>query len=465
MELIDSVALDGGEWSVIDQDGFTSEDDGVTQTLEVANHDFQANDRWLEIHDDKTWDLINPIGTIEESDMSDLTFPVDDLNSVNLQYSLDLTIQTAAGSGLQDSRAYIYEGLSGMNLPNQNTSDTNGEVSDTILSKIYSYAAASGLTISSRGDFALKVYRYSYSPFVAALSVNAAISQPVILLPDVGIDAASSGDAVDNGLGIQVRNPTNPGTLLAFTAGAGALSAGDSIEDLTSGATGIYVELADGDLTDTGKIFLNTRNATAFASGNNLSKQGGGWTGTAGVGRDYSWEVDCSGLSLQITYDYLAARMAQLNPSTIYRSAIEWGEDEQSQLVYFGVNGYYTERNVNLTEGVYASNKGAGTIDYLTADNGYQYTPPVQYTLSLVNLIEDSEVRIYRDSDGTELGGTESSTTSFDHNYTYTGADVDIYIHIHHLGYKWLRLDSVVLSNSDQTIPIQQIVDRDYENP
>jgi len=55
--------------------------------------------------------------------------------------------------------------------------------------------------------------------------------------------------------------------------------------------------------------------------------------------------------------------------------------------------------------------------------------------------------------------------TSFTYNYVYQGSDVDMFAVIFHTDFKEERLLNLVLSNTNQSIPIQQETDRVYLNP
>ena len=90
-----------------------------------------------------------------------------------------------------------------------------------------------------------------------------------------------------------------------------------------------------------------------------------------------------------------------------------------------------------------------------------------QKTLTLSNLQSDSEIRIYNRVAGkptTERDGVESSSTSFDHDYNFEGTDIPVIIVIFHLNFKDIRL-FIDLTGSDRDIPIQQQIDRSYDNP
>ena len=85
-------------------------------------------------------------------------------------------------------------------------------------------------------------------------------------------------------------------------------------------------------------------------------------------------------------------------------------------------------------------------------------------TLTISGLKAGSEVRVYRSSDLEELTGIESSETSFSWGFSVTGS-VTVEIAILHLEYQYMRLYDIVLSSSDVTIPVQQVKDRNYDNP
>jgi len=84
--------------------------------------------------------------------------------------------------------------------------------------------------------------------------------------------------------------------------------------------------------------------------------------------------------------------------------------------------------------------------------------------LTLTGLKTGSEVRILENGTTTELGGTESSGTSYTYVYTYApNTDVDIVIH--HVDYIYYRINNYTLGSSDVSLPIDQQRDRQYKNP
>ena len=112
---------------------------------------------------------------------------------------------------------------------------------------------------------------------------------------------------------------------------------------------------------------------------------------------------------------------------------------------------------VNLTLGSIASTYTGSLVTFLSSA-----------TLTIKGLQLNTEIRIYRTSDGGTLAGTEAVTTSdgegfykFDYAYTTTEA---IYIKIMHLEYEYQKI-SYSLPGSDSSIPVQQRVDRNYNNP
>lgn len=83
--------------------------------------------------------------------------------------------------------------------------------------------------------------------------------------------------------------------------------------------------------------------------------------------------------------------------------------------------------------------------------------------LTITGLKADSLVKIHRVSDGAELAGTPSSSTSFVYNFSYS-ADTPVKITVLHLEYDYLSIP-LTLTNSSITVPVQYRQDRVYANP
>lgn len=90
---------------------------------------------------------------------------------------------------------------------------------------------------------------------------------------------------------------------------------------------------------------------------------------------------------------------------------------------------------------------------------------PITYTLTLSGLRIGTEVRIYTSGTSTQLAGIESTTLDeFSYTYVYTGVSyVDIIIMS--LNYQYISFKNYALGASNNTIPIQQAIDRNYNNP
>lgn len=85
-------------------------------------------------------------------------------------------------------------------------------------------------------------------------------------------------------------------------------------------------------------------------------------------------------------------------------------------------------------------------------------------TLTLTGIAANSEVRVIRISDTTELGGQETvNTGSYVFTHSLGGTVVDIYI-INN-AYQWYSIRSYTLANENASIPVSQIPDRQYANP
>lgn len=102
-----------------------------------------------------------------------------------------------------------------------------------------------------------------------------------------------------------------------------------------------------------------------------------------------------------------------------------------------------------------------GKYDYSIT---FSMTEDILPTLTLTGLQSSSEVRIFTHGTTTELAGIENSGTSFSWQYTYA-ASTYVDIVIMHLNYQYYRIENLLLTSSDTSIPVQQIADRVYTNP
>jgi len=87
-------------------------------------------------------------------------------------------------------------------------------------------------------------------------------------------------------------------------------------------------------------------------------------------------------------------------------------------------------------------------------------------TLSLINLQTGTEVHVYNTATDLELAGSEATAGStFDYDYTWTGSDYNVYITVLKTGYQWIRYSDQTLGQDGLTIPVFQLLDRNYLNP
>ena len=455
--------------------GFSSLDDGVTETLEVRNCTFVGNSPNVTIFADKNWNFVNPV--LWEATGSQIVFNADDLNTGSLKYSLDVNTAQPDGTLLSGSRVYVYEGLVNQDLPTDNRqgTDANGDSSSDVLTQRYTYPG-SVFTTQSFGDFALKVYNYNYNPFVTSVTFDEAKVFGVTLTTDNNITETTQADAITSGSGIVLERhgpgetDTRPMKVIHYDGGVGAVpQVGEFIGGLTSTASGTLVEYI-GTATE-GTLVIELWDGTEFTNNEDLTGSITTFSASADLSgggqsfyQEYTWEVSCSSKDLTVVYDYAYAKIAEASPDADWLNVIEWGEDEQSNLIYFDGTGYNTERNANLAEGVWLSHVGLGTISYMTSDAGVQYIPPVQYSFTLTGLIAGTEVRIFNSDTNEEIDGVESSSATFSYTYVYT-SDIPIFVVVFNLNYKDIRLTGLTLSNGNQSIPIQQQFDRNYLNP
>lgn len=118
-------------------------------------------------------------------------------------------------------------------------------------------------------------------------------------------------------------------------------------------------------------------------------------------------------------------------------------------------------KGVRIVDG---SGNGIAGFTRFQADDGTYYQPPVSATFELTNLKNNTEVRVYKVSDMSELAGQENVTTgTFSYSYIWS-SDIPVFVSIVSIGYQNLQINST-LTATGTSIPIQQIIDRQYLNP
>ena len=86
-------------------------------------------------------------------------------------------------------------------------------------------------------------------------------------------------------------------------------------------------------------------------------------------------------------------------------------------------------------------------------------------TLTLTGLVSASEVRIYSAGTTTELAGIENSSTTFQYDFDFDDAGNLVDIVVHHVDYVYYRIEDFPLPTTNTSLPIDQQIDRVYDNP
>ena len=126
---------------------------------------------------------------------------------------------------------------------------------------------------------------------------------------------------------------------------------------------------------------------------------------------------------------------------------------------------------INSNSAAVFNNSGGAIIinissgDVPTIRNGTSATTTIVASANFVvtGLISGSEVHIYRTSDLVALYDNESTGTSL--TWEYNADNTNVYMTFLKPGYKWIRLDNLVLSSAGVEILLQPLTDPGYNNP
>lgn len=294
----------------------------------------------------------------------------------------------------------------------------------------------------------------------------------------------------DSGSGAAVVNSATGGTNLshkaiAYDAGTGSVpTIGETITVANAGAdtTGEVRDFAG----DAVSGILLLENWNGVAPDNNVLATGGTSTfsadtdttgGGSSVDEEFFWYIDADTKSMTATYDYLAARMAEDTLLLNFEDVHLWGHLEHAAIMFSGTAGFFTNRNVADTQGVWIGNRGGGTTDFFTSDDGTEVTLPVQVNLTFTGLRDNTEVRVYTAGTTTELAGVENATDGSSDNRSVTfslAASISVDIRFAHgiaadgnvyrvpdrnsiLAFTWPTVTS--------SLPITQVLDRNFDDP
>lgn len=438
--------------------------DTTTETLEIEGVIFSGVTDLINVRNNKTWNVIDPVWSA--TTYTDFVWVGSTSNAVNDRRSIKATVQTPAGTKLQNANVIVYEGTQLDDLVLELNTDTNGYAADSFIYK----AHATNSSTTTYGAHALRVDNWLYVPFVAAQTSTEAFNGVVTLLSDSNISETTQATAKTNGSGITWNEDTNPSSIIAYTGGSGTLSVGDTVTGGTSTADGVVTKIVSGDST-AGTVHLKTRDANNFSGTEGLSN-GTGWTATltSGSQQDFSIWIDGDTKTLQVIYDYLAALTSENTLTSTGELIHEWGRDSQGRALYATGSSFYTERS--NAKGIFISDYGAGTVDYFTDDTGTTWTPPSTTTVTFTGMKDNSEVRVYLTGTSTAVAGIEDATsgTTDDRSFAWSttaSTVVDYVIHCFQPGdeiYESIRVEGYTVPASNTSIAIQQRLDRNAEN-
>ena len=118
---------------------------------------------------------------------------------------------------------------------------------------------------------------------------------------------------------------------------------------------------------------------------------------------------------------------------------------------------------VNTSSGSITINRIGGTLPSIRAAAGVTVDLVTAANFVVTGLITGSEVHIYRTSDMVALYDNESTGTTL--TWAYNANDTNVYMTFVKPGYKWIRLDNLVLSAAGVDILLQPLADPGYNNP
>lgn len=428
LRILDTLGHDQDRFAVIGGYGLSSDQPTVTSQSYVATQSNQDVEIDPGFTDGQVWTFIDPDFS-ENADAPKIDWfevGTDGVGEVREEFSYALTVINPDGSAVSGASIHVYEATDD-DFPVDNITDTDGMLAGQILSRTWVDGASGDSPTETEGPFTERVLKYGKTPVEQAIAVSAAIAKQVTLVDDPGITISES-EALSlstTDQAIRVQKLTNPDSVLAYVLlGTDSFVAGGTLTGGTSGATGTISEVVEVTST-TGKLVLTDRNGIAYDDNEVISA--GSASARVDINTDqseqrFTWEIDCDGASLSDVYHNISARSA-LSP---HEAEFDTMLKTRVQLLLRSGDSYTTE--AASSEGVILINRGAGTVTFMTADDGTTYTPPTSVTLELTNVVVGSQCYI-EDANGVVLMNEVAVSSTVTEPYTYQG-DIAVIVRV-----------------------------------
>ena len=366
-------------------DTLDSRADTVTETLTFNGVQFVGVTDYINVRNNKTWDMIDPIWDV--TIYTQFVWVGSTANRVNDRRSVNAVVQEADGTKLQNALVNIYENTQLADLVLELTTDVNGIASDSFIFREHLTNSAT----NTYGGHSFQAGKWLYLPFVAAQASDEKFAGTIVLNPDNNIVQTTQATAKSAGSTVTWNEDTNSSDLFGFDTGSGTLAVG-MILTFSGGATGTITESKDGDSVS-GVLHLKDRNATAIGATDTFSRTGGTagtFSGTCNAAvnavQSFAIWIDAQLLAYQTLYDYLAAIQNETTLTADGELIWEWCRNDQAQPLFHTGSSFFTERS--NAKGIMVVDGGAGDLDYVTDDAGGTWTPPATVTIE-VTVLDD----------------------------------------------------------------------------
>jgi len=133
----------------------------------------------------------------------------------------------------------------------------------------------------------------------------------------------------------------------------------------------------------------------------------------------------------------------------------------------FGADGTNGAAILNDSGGLVTINVSGGTTPTVKNIGGASTVVNNNVQVTFTGMKDNTEVRVYDAGTGAEIAGIENATDGSADNRSFTWSDaVDNVVNyiIHSVSYETIRVNGFTVPGSNTSLPIQQRVDRNYEN-
>jgi len=384
---------------IILSDSYGFQSSAANETIRVNKYVSVNNTRDVTANNSTTWEFVNPTWTNPDI----LWTQTGGQSTVSEIFTVDATHAQTDGTVIPSALFVLTQGSATARTNHvQGVATASGLVSEDVLTTYWASSTAS----TTYGPFVARAWKYAFEPFEGAQTFTGETIFTIAMGTDSEVTTSTAASALLHTASFIDESVLNSGIWYVQVSVTATVTV-SAVVSTGGGSKGTIRELYQaGDGLTQEWILVNTSSASGeppqvannwFEAGTARGRQ------VLNSGHKATYHIDAKNNALTQAYDKQQAKFADTSTTEAWVSTARL---RSTRLVDKTGDAYTTE--AYFSTGCFITNRGTGTVDYMTFDDGFTFTPPAQYTFTLTGLQPGTEVRLYDASTLAELSGNEN---------------------------------------------------------